>query len=200
MRRSTVLKTAPSALALALTDAKAHLNVSHSDDDTLITTYINTAINYCEEYLQRKLITQTWYLYLDEWPSGSLVMPFGDLQSVTSIKYYDTDDTEYTFADTNYTVDIASVPGEVKLKYTKTWPSETLRPDNPILVEFVTGYGDAQANITDVNVVHALKMLVAHYYINREFLYISTNSNTVTPLEKTVNSLLYPHRIWEWVT
>jgi uncharacterized phiE125 gp8 family phage protein len=200
MRRSDVLKTSPNALALSLADAKAHLNITFSTDDDLITAYIGAATQYCEQYCVRKLITQTWYLYLDQWPSNTyLHMPFGDLQSVTSIKYYDTDDTEATFSNTKYTVDIASVPGRVVLKNNETWPTESLRPDNPIIIEYVTGYGDAQANITDVGIVHALKMMVAHFYENREPLYISTNSNTVSPLPKTVDTLLYPYRIWRWI-
>ncbi len=200
MRRSNVLKTAQSGLALSLAEAKTHLNITFATDDTLITAYIGAATQYCEQYCVRKLINQTWYLYLDEWPVGSfLEMPFGTLQSITSIKYYDVDDTEYTFSSGDYTVDTASVPGRVVLKYNETWPTESLRPDNPILIEYVTGYGAAQANIPDENIIHALKMMVAHFYENREPLYISTNSNTVTPLPMAVDALLYPFRVWRWI-
>ena len=194
--------TGPAVLALPVADAKAHMNIdsTFTIDDDLIESYIMADIDYCEKYMVRKLINQTWKLWLDFFPSSNaIIMPFGNLTSVTSIKYTDTNDDQTTFSTDNYSVDTNSVPGRIVLNFGKSWPSAQLGPLLPIEIEFVSGYGAAAANITDEMIIHALKMMVAHYYENREPLYISTNSNTVTPLEKTVDSLLYPHRIWKWI-
>ena len=175
------------------------MNVTHSADDDYIAALITAATAWTEEYLQRKLITQEWYLYIDDWASDEIIMPFGDLQSVASVKYYDTDDTEATFSDTKYTVDTASVPGRIKLKYEEEWPDTDLRPDNPIIIEFTTGYGDAGTDIYDNGIIHALKIMVAHWYENRELVHVTVNSNTVTEMPTSAKALLYPYRVWEWL-
>lgn len=63
--------TAPPAVEpLALADAKTHLRVDITDDDTLITALITAARRYCESALKQALITQSWTLYLDSFPSA----------------------------------------------------------------------------------------------------------------------------------
>jgi uncharacterized phiE125 gp8 family phage protein len=202
MRRVNKLKTAAATTGISLAEAKAHMNIdsSFTADDTLIEAYIDIASDYVENYMVRKLINQTWLLFLEQWPSGDYIeLSFGTSTSVTSVKYTDSDGDQSTFSTDNYTVDTDSVPARIVLNNDASWPTASLSNSNPIEIEYVTGYGAASTDITDVMITHALKMMVAHYYENREPLYISTNSNTVTPLEKTVDSLLYPYRIWRWI-
>ena len=46
------------------------------------------------------------------------------------------------------------------------WPT-TFQRDDAIKIEYVIGYGDAPTDIPET-IRHALFMLVAHYYENRE--------------------------------
>ncbi|NIP96558.1 MAG: hypothetical protein GWO24_25240, partial [Akkermansiaceae bacterium] len=86
-----------------------------------------------EQVQGRALITQTWDLTLDGWPAkGYFELPRAPLQSITSIKYYDEDDTEATVDSGTYFVDIASEPGRVVLNSGESWPSTTLRPVNGV--------------------------------------------------------------------
>uniref|UniRef100_A0A6M3K9B5 Putative head-tail connector n=1 Tax=viral metagenome TaxID=1070528 RepID=A0A6M3K9B5_9ZZZZ len=141
-----VLVTPPTYFPVAIDEAKKHLRVDYSSDDAYITGLIAAATDKVEGYLRRRLVTQTWKIFLDEWPAGDIVLPFGKLQSVTHVKYTDTDGTQSTYyssAETTYmNIDIDSDPGRIKLNYGYSYPTASLSPDNPIEIQFVCGYGD----------------------------------------------------------
>lgn len=61
---------APAIEPLALSDAKQYLRVDITDDDNLITGLITSARRAVETRLRQALITQTWVLYLDSFPSA----------------------------------------------------------------------------------------------------------------------------------
>lgn len=198
MKRVQTIVTAPAGLPVTLAEAKEHMRVTFSEDDDLITIYLNSAIALVEQILQRKLISQTWKMFLDSWP-GQIKVLFGDLQSVTHIKYTDTDETETTFADTNYDVDVNSIPGRILLKEAKTWPTVTLNATNPVEIQFVTGYGDASTDIPP-DIRGAILLTVAHFYENREPVLVSDiKLMTVEDIPWTANTLLQNHRVWNWI-
>jgi Phage gp6-like head-tail connector protein len=65
-----VLITPPSVEPVSLTEAKLHARVEYPDDDALISSLITSARRYCETALRGALITQTWALMLDSFPSA----------------------------------------------------------------------------------------------------------------------------------
>lgn len=139
----TELVTLPAQYPISLAEAKKQCEIDSNDTthDTYVKSLVMAATARVEQYLHRRLITQTWKLYLDQWPAcDSIVLPFGRLQSVTSVKYKDTDGTESTMASGEYIVDIQSDPGMITLDYNESWPDEELYPSNPIKIEFVCGY------------------------------------------------------------
>lgn len=163
------LLTAPTVEPVSLTDMKTHLRLgSATTDDAYITSLIVAIREHTEKLLGRALITQTWDAYIDDWPQEDFIkLPLPPLQSVTWIKYIDSDDITIEFSTANYTVDIISEPGKVKLNYNCDWISGvTLRVLNPINIEFVCGYGLA-ADIPKP-IIQYIKMLVTDLYDNRE--------------------------------
>jgi uncharacterized phiE125 gp8 family phage protein len=198
MRTVRSIVTAPAALPVSVAEAKTHMRVTGTADDTIIALYLNAAIALAEQYLQRKLITQTWKMYLDLWPS-IINVHFGDLQSVTHVKYFDIDDTEATYSSASYYVDTVSIPGRILRKSGYAWPSVALRVDNPIEIQFITGYGDDSTDVPD-DIRSAVLMLTAHFYENREmFLVSSMSAVTVEAIPWSVEALLSPHRVWRWI-
>lgn len=187
-----VLKTAPASEPVSLNETKLHCRVDHNTEDTLITNLITAARIYCEKQQNRAFITQTWYLYLDRFPNKDYIdIPLPPLQSVTSVLYYSTDDTENTLLTDDYDVDINSFVGRVHLKYGKTWPSEVLRPSNAVKIEIICGYGLAAA--VPQNIKQAMLLLIAHWYGNRESVMVGAVSK---PLEMAVDALLGFERVW----
>lgn len=191
------LKTGPEKKPIGLEEAKNHLNIELDDtpDDDYIKTLISVATQSAEQFLHRRLITQTLYLYLDGWWFNCLTMPFGRLQSVTSIKYKDQDGTEAEWDSSNYIVNADSDPGEIVLGYEKCFPTETLYPSNPITIEFICGYGLSGSDVED-NIKHAIKLLISDFYENRETVVITGGSAQLIELP-TVTALLTPFKI-DW--
>lgn len=185
--------SAPATEPVTLEEIKLHLRVDTEDEDDWLTARITAARVFCEEFQRRGFITQTWELWLDAWPDkGYIEIPLPPLQSVTSVKYYDTDDTEATFSSDCYFVDSKSESGRIGLNYGEVWPSTTLRPMNGICVTFKAGYGDAD----DVpeSVKQAMLLLIAHWYENRETVISSGAMPKEMPF--SVEALLWQDRIF----
>lgn len=141
------------------------MRISGSSEDSLVAGFITAARIYCENAQHRAYVSQTWDLYLDDWPRGPIVIPLPPLQSVTSITSYLTGGTAATVATTVYQVDSASEPGRIDLAYGQGWPGDSLRQLNGFVVRFVAG-----GTVADVAETHklAIKELAAHYYEHRE--------------------------------
>lgn len=150
--------TPPTLDPVSLVAAKTQLRVDIADEDAFIDSLVTTATRWVEDITGRSLMTQTWELYLDDWPSHDYIrLPRPPLQSVTSVIYYDTDGDSSTFPTDYYDVDTDSEPGRVVLKYNESWPSETLQPKNPIKITYLAGYEDysGTVDVTDTTVAWA---------------------------------------------
>jgi uncharacterized phiE125 gp8 family phage protein len=163
-------------------------------DSAKIIDIIGTAREYYEGIFSEAYITQTWSQWEDNWPSGDRIeIDIRPLQSVASVKYYDTDDVEYTLAATEYMVDDVSHKGAVVLKYGKTWPTVTLRPAKAIVVEFDVGYSDTSAGIPK-NIKTGLLLIVGHLYKHRE----ETTEIALSKIPLGANSLLGINRLYHF--
>jgi len=189
----TTLSTAPIVEPIALDDMKRHLRILTSDDDAYITDLIKVVRKKVELDLRRALITQTWTMYLDDFPAGGAVIhiPYPPLQSITSIKYYDTANAQQTWSSSEYEVDIYSEPARVGEVSGYTWPS-TYDRLNAVEIIFVAGYGAAGADVP-WTVKQAMYMLAGHYYENRE---ATTDYRAVTTVPMAYENLIWTERAW----
>src|SRR5262245_7038895 len=170
------LVTAPAVTPLTLAEVKKHLRVSSSDQDDLITIYLKAATDYLDGehgFLGRALVTQTWLLTIDEFPTAEIKLPLPPLQSVTSVKYDDSAGVEQTVASTDYYVDTASEPGWVVPLANVSWPT-TLDAINAVRIEYVAGYPadsssppDLAANVP-FNIKAGLMLMIAELFERRE--------------------------------
>lgn len=190
-----ILDTAPVVEPVSVLEVKKHLNIEseYFNDDEYIDSLIPIVRENAEQVTRRRLITQTWLAYFDGWPSSDyLELPFGTLQSVTSVKYYETDDTENTMAAADYGVDTDSMVGRIVLDYGESWPTETLRPRSPIKIEFVCGYGTAGSDVPGP-IIQAIKIGIADLFWARSS---EQPANVVTGRVGNIfNNLLRNYRI-----
>jgi uncharacterized phiE125 gp8 family phage protein len=163
------LVTPPANLPITLGEAKAHLRIesTFTDDDAYIRSLIFSATTQVESITRRKLVTQTWKSFYDDWPKR-WELPFGQLQSVTSVTYVGSDDvvnTDFNEGD-EWTADTDSDPGRIVLKYGETYPGGSLATENPIYVEFVAGYGShsTQTITAATNASPIVVTIVGHGY------------------------------------
>ena len=163
-----VLVTAPAVEPISTADAKSHLRVDISDDDTYIDTLVAVARRTAERISRHALITQTWDLLLDAFPAGDVLeIPLPPLQSVTYVQYTDDDGNTSTFAASSYQVDAEGTPGRIALDFGETWPADMLQTVAGVRVRFVAGFGDAASDVPE-DIIHAMKLMIGHWYENRE--------------------------------
>lgn len=180
------LVTAPAAEPVTLQEAKDFLRLEDAESDALVSELVAAARRTAEAWLRRALVTQTWTLTLDAFPSerrldwwdgvreGAVVdtpriaveVPLPPLQSVTSVTTYARDDTPSVFPPTGYRVDTAGEPGRIVLGADQSWPTG-LRNANAVEVLFVAGYGDDPGDVPEP-IRAGMLMLIAHLFENRE--------------------------------
>ncbi|HNT63666.1 MAG TPA: head-tail connector protein [Candidatus Desulfobacillus denitrificans] len=136
------LIAAPSTAPVTVSEAKTHLRVDVSDDDTYIDTLIAVATRIAEDRTGRALMTQTWDLLLDAFPAAEIMVGKLPIQSITHVKYYDPDSALQTIDSADYVLDPDVLPGWVLPAYGLAWPA-TLDSANVVMVRFVAGYADA---------------------------------------------------------
>lgn len=185
------------------------LTSSVYEDDLL--NAINTAAReHIEDITRRQLIMATYDYYLDAWPGRStpydvlitpadenfVRLPFGNLQSVTHVKYTDSAGTITTMAvSTDYLVETnGDQCGRIVLPYSKSWPSATLYPSNPIAIRFVCGW--TTAALVPYKIKAAIKMVAADLYENRT-AFIEASSRAVIAENVTVQRLLSSARLFD---
>lgn len=178
------LITGPAAEPLTLTNAKDWLRITGSSEDTLITGLIVAARLAVENYLNRKLINQTWKYYLDCFPSSneiykegvfnlplsyisgggkSIEIPMAPVSSITHLKTYDEDNAATTMSASDYYADTKGVFPRVCLKDGVAWPSTVLRPANGIEIQFVAGYGSASTDVPQI-IIEGIRHTLVHFY------------------------------------
>ena len=173
--QSRQIVTPPAYFPVSLAQAKKHLNITHSNHDEYIWSLIAVATFKAEQITRRRLITQTWNLFLENWPCGDILLPFGQLQDVTHIKYKDVDGTQSTWDSDEYIKNTTSELGRVSLIYSGTYPSTVLYPINPIEIQFVCGYGTQplQTISAATNATPIVATITGHGHTTGDQVYIS---------------------------
>lgn len=185
------LVSAPAAEPLTATEVKAHCRVEITDDDTLIESQITAARQLVEKFLRRRLVTQTWDLFLDRFPS-EIRVPYPPLVSVSSISYVDTSGSTQTLSSTLYTVDAYREPGRIRPAYGQTWPATRCHV-NDVTVRYVAGFGAASA--VPKAIKQAMLLILEHWYENRGQVVVGSIVNEV-PIG--AEDLLWAHRMVEF--
>lgn len=178
----------PTLEPVSLQEAKLHLKVQHSLDDSLITGLISAVRLAAEHACERTMLLTTWELTLDNFPAA-LELRYPVVQSITSVKFDDTNGVEQVLHPDDYRLDAASLPGWLVPSYGKTWPATRCQV-NAVRVRYVAGYGADAADVPE-NVKLWMKLHIGHYYKNRE----ASVDGTINALP-FLDSLLDPERVW----
>jgi len=179
---------------VTLDEAKQHCRIESNDDDVLITARIKAARQLAEHETRRALATQTWDLILDQFPcQREIIIPKPPLQSVTYIKYVDSNGIEQTLSTDDYKVDDKNEPGKIVSAYGKSWPS-TRNEINAVTVRFICGYGEEDMVPEGIRSWMLLK--IATLDENRESLVTGFTPSALP--DRFVDGLLDPYRVF-WI-
>lgn len=206
----------PIAEPVSLDEAKLFLRVSDTSEDDLISSLITSARSYCEVCTRRCFMTTTFDYYLDSFGTisggyfnrlnrqnptltnflpntGYISLPRPPLQSVTSIRYYDTQDVLQTVNTSAYIVKLGSEGiGAVTVQYGSLFPIALSQIDS-VIIRFVAGY--TSVDTVPEGIKTAIKFLVNHWYSHR--LAVSDAAGVEVPLG--VNALLAPFQYGSYV-
>ncbi len=178
--RSLVVSTAslPDARPVSTEDAKAHLRiVDFTGDDGYIDSLVDAATTWCEDYCDRTFADKTYTVAFDDFPSLRIELPRPPVRlnatatsATVTISYVDSAGATQTITwsqsgTQQFRLDRDHVPALIYPKYLENWPSVRL-DDKAVQITYLAGYGGA-ANVPHP-AQHAIKMLVGHWYANRE--------------------------------
>ncbi len=194
--RSLTRQTSPAVEPVTVAEAKAHLRVDVSDDDTYIGTLITAAREWCEQYLDRTLVNTQWVMRFDSFPpdgTQDIELPRPPMSlagTTTAVSLTFTSETGGTqaFSTNSFRVDRNATPGAVKTLYGQTWPPH-LMDDNAVSVTWWAGYGSAGSSVPAA-VRHAILMVVGILYEKRA----AAESGSLNEVPFGVKSLLDSHR------
>lgn len=179
---------APTIEPITTAEAKMHLRVDSSAEDTLIDALITTAREMAESHTGRQFITATYELKIDDFPDegGDIYIPRTPLITLTSIEYVDTSGTTQTLSTTIYDVLSDDTQACVVLKPSKAWPITQSMKRHAVTVTFNAGYG-AAASAVPKSAHSAMLLIIGNLFENREAVVTGT---IATALPLGVRSLL----------
>jgi uncharacterized phiE125 gp8 family phage protein len=152
----------PTIEPVTLEEAKQWRRVAgFTDHDEIISDLIKHARELAEQLLNRSLITQTVVAYAAAFDT-TLTLPRAPVQSISSVKYYDSADVQQTLSTDVYQSDLKAEPCTITTKKSQTWPSVYDRY-NPIEITFIAGYG-AQPDTVPEAIKTLIKMLLSTYH------------------------------------
>lgn len=185
--------TAPKEEPLSIAEARSHLRIPEDDrdEDVDVDATMRAAREQVETVLGQTLITTTWELRIDSF-ADEIHLPRPPVQSITEIRYLDSAGVEQVLSASVYELTSSGQNlrrPTIRLRYGQSWP--TVRGDREgIRIKYVAGYGDARQ--VPQRFRQALKLLLGHYFENREAVITGT---IATVLPEGVMALLGPERM-----
>ena len=172
---------------ITVADLKAHMRVTHTQEDTLIGALRSAAIAWVEEHCNIKLGSYTARGYLPGFYNSYI--PIGPVTAISEVKYQTTEDTDYdtdltTLAATYWFTDLISQPARIAFR---DYPHVYDYALTPVVVSFTAGYTTMPAPV-----LQAIRLLVAHMYENRQE---EVTGTITTRLKFGLEALLNPYRI-----
>jgi len=160
--------TQPTSEPVTLAEAKDQLRITHDNEDSYITRLITVARQAAETHTGRALASATFELTLDEFPeSQEIILPYPPLESVTSIKYRDTDGIEATLDIADYIV-YDDMPAKIVPAYNEEFPGIELYPIGAVKIRYVAGYTGEGELVVPEEIKQGILLLIADYYEYRE--------------------------------
>lgn len=180
---------APTAEPITASDVKDAMRVTLTDEDSLIADWVVAARMAFEFASETQVMSATWKVKLRKWHHWFPV-PRPPLVSVTSITYYDDNDTQQTVSSSDYLVDTDKYPGEILFKQSFTKPKLSVDRLSPIEVVYTSGYSSSDNVPQDIKT--AIALLAGTYFKYRE----SGTLNTINELPEGFLAIAARYRPW----
>lgn len=188
MQKNIFIVTQPTAEPISLDEAKLHLRVTSSAEDSLITALITAARSVCENQLGRALLDQEIKLTIDRlcYP---VELPRPLVRQIVSVKYYDGAGVLQTLAPSSYSLTPSDGACVLYPAYGQVWPAVAYRND-AVQIQYRAGWTSA-AEVPEP-IKQWIKLHVGTWYEQRK----ATSETELKPLP-FLDGLLDRYRIWK---
>jgi uncharacterized phiE125 gp8 family phage protein len=158
--------SSPAVEPITLAEAKDHMRVTTTGDDSVISFELTDARVWLEKEMGVQMISCGWAGYLDAFPDKTYIeIPLFPITGVQAVEYFAPDGTSYTTLSTGtYIFDEFHIPPRIYLAPNGSWPSTEDRV-NAVKITFNAGFNTA-ADVPD-NWKRALKMLLLNIHDHR---------------------------------
>lgn len=191
-----VLVEAPDMLPVSVAEAKLHLRVDHSDEDTLIESLIRAATEHLDGWtgiLGRCLVEQEWRQDFDSF-ARCLRLPLGPVNAIGSVTWRNTAGQVSTIAQGDYSLRTDAAGRSIVRFADKYGFPGGLFEVGAVSVTYTAGYPTIPAEVgppeiparstVPEDIKGAIKLIVGAWYENREETVIGT---IASPLPKSVS-------------
>jgi uncharacterized phiE125 gp8 family phage protein len=189
MAKSYGVDTAAAAAILTTAEAKTHLKVDTTADDTYIDNLISAATESAQIFTNRYFINTTITQYGDKFSDLATLFK-SKVSSITRIQYYDSNNSLQTLSTDVYLTDIVHQPARIGLKPNQSYPAIADRI-NAVQCTYVVGYGSAASDVPE-GIREAVLLTIGNWYENRQEVVIGRIS---TELPKSAQYLLEQFKV-----
>lgn len=184
------LVTAPSVEPVSLADAKAHLRVDGTDENSLITALITAARQFVENHCEIALVTQTLRMTLPAF-ADAIQLERPPVTGITQIEYVSTAGTVVTVLNAGnnlWRLSAGPMRPIVTPYFNTSWPDTAAVPD-AVKITYTAGYGAAATDVPQA-IRQAMLLLIGHWYKTRE-----AAGQALADAPFAVTALLAPYKV-----
>lgn len=185
----------PAIEPVSLAEAKKHLRIEHEDEDSYILGLVQAARQYCELRTDRCFIDTRLEMKLDTFPSSiELPLPLPPFSPTAGrqeieIKFLNVQLQELSVVEAQpvivsspgtFIANRASTPVILTPNVNGYWPvTGPIR--SAVTIRWWAGYGESVINVPKA-IRHAILMIVAHWYVQREAVAVNIGNAPVVPM------------------
>jgi uncharacterized phiE125 gp8 family phage protein len=150
----------PEALPVTLDQIRAHLRIDGEAQDSYLLELAEAATALVEAESGKLMITQSWRVFLDEWPESAVVeLPLAPVRAVSAFTVYGQDDSPLAVAPESWHADLISEPARLA----GLASIYSFRKINGFEIDLLCGYGDTATEVPD-QLIRAVLLAVAHWF------------------------------------
>ena len=192
-----VIVTAPQftfdTIPVSIEDAKLHMRLLHDAEDATIWALIKAGVAHLDGYngvLGMALLEQQLKVMDYTWPHGIGALPIGPVQTINSVKYFDTNNVEQTLSASAYALLETAIGPVIHFKADATLPALYDRPD-AISITFTAGY--ATKDEWPLPIIQHILEHVATMFENREKVIVGESLRVMSM--PGADHLIAPYRV-----
>jgi|GEM_PF-984905 len=165
---SIVTEPAEEPISLAVAKEHVRLETDETDHDATLNRLIKSVRRWAESQIRRRILTTEQRLSVDRFPQRRWIrLPYGPVQSVSSVVYYPDGGSATTFAASNYQLDATKRVARLTLNRDAHWPTDRLRAAAGVEITYTAGYADTAAELDEQDLVAGMLLKLESLYNNR---------------------------------